>query len=438
VNPTGAFALVVPPDAATLAWNEVKGASFYVVFGPGLAPGGQRVENEVRNYLGQQKVIVAASNLSPGVHEWLIASYYAGNVSTPAAQFTRVSATVSAPESAAPPAPTPPAATPPPTAPPAPAPASGKYLVTITGVRAYAATMDDLLSRDGTGDEIYAAAYVRRYDRRTSAPPVVTTRKTSSHGDVFHFSNQRLQAGTRTPTGGIQDGDMIPGPALIATRSVPPQNATFPMQIWEGTLTDGVEAVIISPSLWEQDVGEGFLNQWFQFQSTLNSTILIKQGVQEQIAQQAFGSLIFAASPNDTHTAGLSHGKLVVDTLIMMFGGAVPILSITATTADRPIGLVQTNGRDTTVLPNQTIVLTREIIEKALASPALGPIPSPLANTPGSGLFNNIPAIARVGVIAPKPGIIVVDFRDKDMFGAAGLPERPAVYQMYIQVERMP
>jgi hypothetical protein len=37
----------------------------------------------------------------------------------------------------------------------------------ITGVRAYQASMDDLLSRDGVGDEVYAAAYVRRYNRQT-------------------------------------------------------------------------------------------------------------------------------------------------------------------------------------------------------------------------------------------------------------------------------
>jgi len=202
-------------------------------------------------------------------------------------------------------------------------------------------------------------------------------------------------------------------------------------------LTDGVEAVVISPSLWEQDVGEGFLNRWFQFQATLNPTLLAKQGVQDQISQNVLGSVVYGASANDTYTAAMSNAKLGADTLIMMFGGAVPILSMTTTTQDRPIGLQQ-NTRDTTVLPNHTVVLTREIIEKALASPALGAIPSPLANSPSGGFINTIPAIARIGVIAPKPGIIVVHFQDNGLLGTAGLPERPAIYQMYIQVERMP
>jgi hypothetical protein len=194
---------------------------------------------------------------------------------------------------------------------------------------------------------------------------------------------------------------------------------------------------VISPSLWEQDVGEAFLNQWFQFQSTLNPTLFAKQGIQDQISQKDFKSVVFGASANDAYTAGIANAKLGADTLLMMFGGAVPILSLTTTTQDRPIGLQQ-NTRDSSVLPNHTVVLTREIIEKALASHALGPIPSPLANSPSGGLLNAVPAISRVGVIAPKPGIIVVHFQDEGMLGTAGLPERPAIYQMYIQVERMP
>ena len=78
----------------------------------------------------------------------------------------------------------------------APRAASGKYLVTITGIRAYLASTDDMLSRDGTGDEIYAAAYIRRYDRRDGKLAAVTTRKSSSHGDTFHFSSTRVQAGS--------------------------------------------------------------------------------------------------------------------------------------------------------------------------------------------------------------------------------------------------
>jgi hypothetical protein len=330
----------------------------------------------------------------------------------------------------------PPSAAVPPPAAPAPV-VSGKYLVTITGIRVYQASMDDLLSRDGVGDEIYAAAYVRRYDRRTSELVDVTTRQSASHGDVNNFGNQRLQAGTRSQTGGIRDGDMIPDGGLLALRSVPAQEVTFPLRLWDGTLTDGVDALVISPSIWEQDSGDAFYAKWLQHQQTLNLSLIAKQGLQDQIAQKAFGSIVFGMSGNDANAAGSSVARTIVDVVMMFGGGGVPIIGLLTTSADRPIGIVQ-NGRDQTALPNHTVVLTREIIEAALAKPPLGAIPSPLANAPGAGLLGGPPAIARIGVVAPKPGIIVVHLQERDVSGTLAYPERPAIYQMFIQVERVP
>lgn len=54
---------------------------------------------------------------------------------------------------------------------PAPAPLSGNYLVTLTGVRAFQTSYENLLVADGMGDEVYASAYVRRYKRPTGASP---------------------------------------------------------------------------------------------------------------------------------------------------------------------------------------------------------------------------------------------------------------------------
>lgn len=39
---------------------------------------------------------------------------------------------------------------------------------------------------------------------------------------------------------------------------------------------------------------------------------------------------------------------------------------------------------------------------------------------------------------APKPGVLVIQFEDHDMPGTLGIPERPAIYQMFVQVERVP
>lgn len=428
VNPSNLNAFEGQPGEVVLQWDPVDDAEYYVAFGPGLEGGGQRVEqgNLWLFWPGQNKMGQAAFEVPGGMQEWAVASYYPGNVTTPGSEFSRVSLNVRGVAATTPASPTP-------SQPPAAVAASGKYSITMVGIRVYQASTDDMLSRDGTGDEIYAAAFVRSYDRRNGSLKNSYSAKTEPHGDNFHFP-ERIQAGSSTATGGLRDGDMLPGPGLIAMRSVPRQSMTFPFALWEGTMTDGVDALVISPSIWEQDVGDGFFAKWKQFQQTLNITLFAKQVVQDQIAQQAFGPVVFGASPNDTNTAIVSNAKLGADTLLMMFGGAIPIMSLTTTTQDRAIGLQQ-NTRDSSVLPNPTVVLTREIIEKALASPALGAIPSPIANAPSA---LHTPAIARIGVVAPKPGIIVVDFQDKDMLGAVGIPERPAIYQMYIQVERVP
>jgi len=430
VNPTGFTAGQGGPGEVLLSWNPVPDAAYYVLFGPGLTNGGQRVEQGAGKIYAQgsglNKVMVPVFSVPSGSQEWAVASYFPNNLTTPAADFPRASLIVTGNEP--PPATSTPAAT---------LPVSGKYLVTLTGIRCYQASMDDLLSRDGMGDEIYAATYIRRYDRRTGELVEAATRQSASHGDVTNFGNQRLQAGSRSQTGGIQDGDMIPGPALIATRSVPPQDVTFPMRLWEGTLTDGVDALVMSPSLWEQDVGDSFYNQWLQFEKTINVSLFAKQGVQDQISQKQFGSVVFGMSGVDTNASGQSIGRMVLDAGMMLGGAGVPILGLLTTTADRPLGLVQ-NGRDVTALPNHTVILTREIIEAALAKPALGPIPSPVANMPQGGLLVNTAAIARIGVIAPKPGIIVIHLQEKDVTGTMAFPERPAIYQMYIQVERIP
>ncbi len=77
----------------------------------------------------------------------------------------------------------------------------------------------------------------------------------------------------------------------------------------------------------------------------------------------------------------------------------------------------------------------REIVEAALAGPPLGAIPSPVANVSG-GLFNN--AMARTPVASPLPGVIPVQLQDVNLSGTLAFPERPAIYQMFIQVERIP
>jgi hypothetical protein len=502
VNPSGFSSHQTAPNTVLLHWQPVSGVAYYGLFGPGLPQGGVKVSNATA---------YTATQVPAGSNEWAVGSFYEpGPASTAAASFPRVSLSVTGPaapattaaaapatgdvaaaicttqgaqtsssgllnaglgqnllaQTACPPS-TNTANNPPQAAPPG---ASGRYLVTVLGFRAYAVSADDPLSRDGFGDEAYAAAYIRRYDRRTEKLISATTCRTRTYGDVAvansaTISNScgsstganpqvevssgsqiaigmpRIQGGNWMPTGGIRDHDMIPnGPAVAARSQVPKDNA-FPWRLWEGTLIDGVDALVITPSLWEQDGAvlgsstiteinqalqqqtQAFYNQWRQQQQTIDSSIFSDTLVQGQITGKRFGMIAAGAQANSSNSAAAS---VFFNQVATMAAHGIPLAALLGSGADRPIGLVST-GFDQTALPNRLVVLTREIIEAALAGPALGVIPSTIPNV--------------AGVAAPVRGIIMVPFYDGRMpLGSQGLTflERPALYQMFIQVERLP
>lgn len=402
VNPPGLVANQTGTDRVHLQWvREDYGQSHFMVFGPGSAQGGVRVSGADDHY--------DVTGVPAGSQEWAVASYYEpGPIATAAADFSRVRLDVAAAASAAAPAAVP--------------VVSGRYLVTVTGLRAFWATVDDPLSRDGKGDEVYVAAFVRRYDRRTGAVAESDIRRTMTYGDVNNFGAQRLKAGSGSATGGIQDGDPIPSFALAAVRTVPAQNTTFPLRLWEGSLANDLDALVITPSIWEVDGTTGFSTLWEQQQEMLNLSLFTDQRVLDQITNRTFGPLAIDASGIGSGGAVGSNLRSTADFLLFT-SFSLPLATILSTSADRPVGLTS-SGPDQTVLPNAAVVLTREIIEAALAKPAAGMFPSPWLKVPG--------------VLAPKPGVIMIEFNDGILPGFLGFPERPAMYQMFIQVERIP
>lgn len=418
VNPAAASftAVQTAPGEVQLSWQPVTGVSFYGLFGPGLSAVGEKLSGTTTTF--------TARSVPAGQQQWSVGSFYEpGNVSTAIAAFPTVALNVTAA-----------AGSPAASSPAAPAPASSRYLVSVTGLRAYQASVDDVLSRDGRGDEVYVAAYVRRYNRLTGELAESTNRESATYGDVANFGAQRFQAGSSSGTGGIQDGDSIPDGALVATRSAPVQEIAYPWKLWDGTLTDSTDVLIITPSLWEQDTKRTLYDLWKQQQLDLNSALLIAPSVQQQIAQKTFGALVSGASGTGGGTAVGGQLRIAADFAMVSFG--LPIYSLISASNDRPIGLLA-NGPDQAMLPNHAIVLTREIIEAALALPALGVIPSPIANL-SQNVLSGVPPLARLGVAAPLPGIMVIQFEDRNMPGFLAIPERPAIYQMFIQVERMP
>jgi hypothetical protein len=411
VNPSSFTAVEIAPGQIKLSWQAVPGVSYYGLFGPGVANGGQQLFAGTTTF--------TATGVPPGNQQWSVGSYYMpGQITTGVGTFPTATTMV--------------------TALPAPPPTvlAGKYLVTVTGMRAYQASLDDFLSRDGMGDEVYAAAYVRRYDRATGTIADFNSLRTITYGDVNKFGMQRVQAGSRSGTGGIQDADMIPTGPLVVSRTAPAQSATFPWKLWEGTLTDGSDALIITPSIWEEDGGNSLYALWEQAQQALNISMFTTQSVQNQIAQKQFGVLVSGAAGMGGGTFAGAQLKVAADMVLMAFGP--PVINLLASSNDRPIGLLA-NGANQAMLPVHAVVLTREIIEAALAAPALGYVANPVIalNTLIGYVLPGGMASYPAGVVAPKPGTIVLTFQDA---GMPGLPlvERPALYQMFIQVERVP
>jgi hypothetical protein len=276
-------------------------------------------------------------------------------------------------------------------------PGFGKYLITITGLKCVTATLDDPLQMDGKGDEVYAAAIVSRYDRTTQTAIETGQARSWTYGDTNRIDG-RMMAGSRSDKGGIQSGDLIPAtPRPDVARTAVPQQSIFPMIIWEGTLTDGKDALAISPSIWEDDLNPKYLSPYVQAQ-------FVAQGPLWQNAQvlaQATQPVPAAANttPTDPTSAGVGNPPSDPTSLdnngfptINVTGGSAPpqlkpiVLgnaghtsgagqesTLTATWLlplnfiigerfDRPIGITSAGG-STAILPNVVLVLTREILE---------------------------------------------------------------------------
>lgn len=288
------------------------------------------------------------------------------------------------------------------------APSSATYRVTMTGLMC-------MRHITGGGDAIYGAAVIRQYDRRSGQGTMSTNANTWVYGDTNGMIGQRLQAGTRGPLGGIQAGDFVPTGFIVGPKdTLPPQANIFPMTLFQGTLTDGIDALVISPSVWISYGDNSMFFNWNQNEDSLTNSIYLDSHVQNQINTQAFGTLSFGASQN---VSGSANSTLAGDATVtavetsvqaagLTFG--IPLGVFTAGPShDRPIGVgpASADPTATTILPNATLVLTREIIEKHLGSNSWTAMSFDFKDWPGS--FSSLP-------------------------GA----DRPGEYQMFIQIER--
>jgi hypothetical protein len=241
-----------------ISWElEGSDATGYLVLGPGLPQNGQEVLAPVRTEVSTRGTIsgvrapaaIAAtpialhidiSGVPAGTQTWLIAPFW----NTPTGRVIDVNTGARATAK------------------------FGFYRVLIAGVRVDRETVDNPLSVDGVGDEIYvaAAAYL--------SGELVAIGKTSVYGDTSPVYlpladvlgvyvppiGSRIRAGTGGLTGGLRTGNSIPSPDPSLPVG-PPSTTMFPFVVWEGWLGGGTE-LVVKPTIWEWDGDLTYYNEW--------------------------------------------------------------------------------------------------------------------------------------------------------------------------------
>ncbi len=226
----------------------------------------------------------------------------------------------------------------------------GCYRVVILGLSVGTPTKDTVNSADGQGDEVYAAAVTYTWNRQTGEVLDKHVVRTVEYGDTAALtrSPDRIKAGAKGPQGGLTGQSLVPDGL---NSNVPPQSVAsdrFPLLVWQGTLTDGGDAVLVVPSIWEKDITEfSFMTYRSLWLTQPPATTLLSQAVTLQIPVNA----LIAGKQ------GIQPGPPVLFTLSDVNGNVL----------DRPIGL--TAQPLVATYEDRFMVLTREKVA-ALATGA--------------------------------------------------------------------
>jgi hypothetical protein len=326
-----------------------------------------------------------------------------------------------------------------PTAPAAPpaSRASGLYRVVATGFSVIHETNDDVLSRDGKYDEVYGGFLDLHFNRETGALMEHTLRQTKVLGDIAGFGD-RLRAGSGNGpngSGGLRSGDSYPEDGHVRFRGpVAPSDVTFPFLVWQGTLTNDADAVVILPTMWERDNDASSFNGWQQFETNSATQIWWDPAVQRALQQTGVGVIapMGAATPWMGETVSgdvATQGNMAIATGLAVawtIAAAQPwVAALFVGSNDRAIGIGTRNGPG---FPRRAIVLTREVVEHALQSPKVFANAGMLGPDYPSWLwpYLDVP----VGVIP----VLLID----QMPGPPGNQNLPgAAYVLYLQLERL-
>jgi len=219
---------------------------------------------------------------------------------------------------------------------------SGNYRVMILGAHVAVETSDDPLERDGKRDEVYFAALVRQFDRRDQRLLFSGVPQTNIMGDRNGYS-ARTQAGSASNLGGIRGGDKVPNVPDVGSLKAEPVAAGLPLLLWQGELRDGVDVLVIMPEVWEWDGNQYDFNRW------RNQAIPPSDpSIQNLVAAKQFGPF---QSLGGHYEFSLTPAGI-------------------AGSYDRPVKYSRRNSE--IFWPINGFVLTRESVEAALSSSAVG------------------------------------------------------------------
>lgn len=153
----------------------------------------------------------------------------------------------------------------------APAGLSGFFRVVLNGFKVNHESDDDIFEGDGKRDEVYLRADVWMLNRDGSVPYRRSPRSVLM-GDINNQNNPpRIAAGTASDDGGLRTNDKWPiSEPWRRVRNPLPDRP--PMLLWEGTLVQGENMVVILPTVWEWDsrdpspsetAYDGLVDGWF-------------------------------------------------------------------------------------------------------------------------------------------------------------------------------
>jgi hypothetical protein len=130
----------------------------------------------------------------------------------------------------------------------------GRFRVTAIKFAVEQQTYDTADEHDGRGDEVWVQADVfpLRRDGTTMGSVSFQTARIGERGELVGGSSRPGPFSASREVGGFITGDIYPPPGAR------PRRRDLPLRLWEGTLEQGGNGVLIIPSIWEYDNNDRF------------------------------------------------------------------------------------------------------------------------------------------------------------------------------------